>query len=465
MLALSVAYRTAEASTTLAPPLKSQVAELRKLAMIASQASRHGDAIRHLSHGLSLMRGVAWTPAVELAASVVLRADRCVWEPAQRVRLRLEPRFEPSGDVKALRASARLHAPGSARYIELDQWANAGPRWTAAITVPEIAPGPYRLELRFAGTGAPEPAITKSIPVLVKFGVRAHARSIRNRLARIAGTEGPAFWTAAYAPELFDKADRGDLDTTRIDFDKELEFAEEIVRGLESGSDPLLARTGDMRRAYRSEIDGTLQPYRLYVPRSYDRSRAYPLAVALHGMGGDENSLFDGYGDGALMREAERNGFLVVCPKGREPASMYRGPAERDVLDVLAQVRLAYRVDNARIYMLGHSMGGYGTWSIAMNHPAVFAAIAPVAGGGNPSQVGRIRHIPQLVIHGEADKTVPAAASRSMVEAAKRVGATVKYLEVPGGTHTDVFVPALPEMFSWFNTHRKGAAPLDGAAR
>ena len=72
---------------------------------------------------------------------------------------------------------------------------------------------------------------------------------------------------------------------------------------------------GDSRRAYRSAVDSTLQPYRPFIPESYDASKPTPLVVALHGMGGDENSLFDTYANGLLKREAGRAGFLVVCPR------------------------------------------------------------------------------------------------------------------------------------------------------
>ena len=61
---------------------------------------------------------------------------------------------------------------------------------------------------------------------------------------------------------------------------------------------------------------------------------------------------------------------------------MYRGTAEKDVLDVMADVQHAYRIDATRIYLMGHSMGAYGTWSIAMNHPDLFAALGPISGGG-----------------------------------------------------------------------------------
>src|SRR5207237_5700734 len=131
-----------------------------------------------------------------------------------------------------------------------------------------------------------------------------------------------------------------------------------------------------------SAVDQTLQPYRLFIPEAYTASKPNGLVIALHGMGGDENSMFDSYGGGALKREAERVGLLVACPKGRDSASMYRGSAEQDVMDVLAEVRRDYKIDSNRMYLMGHSMGAYGTWSAAMAHPELFAGLGPISGGG-----------------------------------------------------------------------------------
>ena len=103
--------------------------------------------------------------------------------------------------------------------------------------------------------------------------------------------------------------------------------ADAILTALDAGKDPFGGKHGDSHRAYRSAVDNTLQPYRLFVPEKYDAIQAHPAGGALHGMGGDENSMFDSYGNGLLKREAERLGFLVVCPKGRDTASMYRGLA------------------------------------------------------------------------------------------------------------------------------------------
>jgi predicted peptidase len=180
--------------------------------------------------------------------------------------------------------------------------------------------------------------------------------------------------------------------------------------------------------------------------------------VALHGMGGDENSIFEAYppgGPSVVKAQAEQRGYLVVCPKGRGIADMYLGKAEQDVLDVLAEMRRVYKVDAQRIYLTGHSMGGYGTWSLAQAHPALFAALAPISGGGNAAGMVKIAAIPQYVTHGDADKTVPVERSREMVAAAKAANTEVVYHEVPGGSHVSVATPAWPEIFAFFDAHSK----------
>ena len=127
----------------------------------------------------------------------------------------------------------------------------------------------------------------------------------------------------------------------------------------------------------------------------------------------------------------------------------------RDGLHIVDELRALLRTKGLKppYVLVGHSMGGFGSWSIAMNHPGIFAAIGPVAGGGNPAQMDRIRHIPQIVVHGDNDRTVDVSQSRNMVEAAKKLGVHVKYIEVPGGGHNEVFMPAMPQVFEFFAAH------------
>jgi acetyl esterase/lipase len=245
------------------------------------------------------------------------------------------------------------------------------------------------LSLKYAGSAEP---INKIAVVRIERGLASSFAAAKGRAAKVEAKLRAekkdsllsALRSAQYRIQLFEKASASEINFARINFSEELKEAVAALGDLEAGRDPFSARRGDFRKAYLSAGDNTLQPYRIFVPQGYDGSKPYPLVIALHGMGGDENSYFDQYLQGAFKVEAEKRGYIVACPKGREPASMYIGPAERDVMDVIDQIRRAYRIDEDRIYLTGHSMGGYGTWSVAMNHPTVFAALAPVAGGGKP---------------------------------------------------------------------------------
>ncbi len=69
-----------------------------------------------------------------------------------------------------------------------------------------------------------------------------------------------------------------------------------------------------------------------------------------------------------------------------------------------------------------------------------------------------MKALPQFVVHGDDDNTVNVSGSRNMVAALNKLNANVTYLEVPGGSHTDVVVPNLPQAFEFMAAQRKGAA-------
>jgi predicted peptidase len=126
-----------------------------------------------------------------------------------------------------------------------------------------------------------------------------------------------------------------------------------------------------------------------------------------------------------------------------------------------------YSIDDDRVYLMGHSMGGYGTWSIAVNHPDLFAAIGPISGGGTPFSRLRLKaiaRVPWIVVHGDNDPTVPVEESRKMVKAGRELGIEIKYIEVPGGNHGDVVVPAFKDIFDWFDAHKRQATSAAKAA-
>ena len=125
--------------------------------------------------------------------------------------------------------------------------------------------------------------------------------------------------SASFRIALVDLANAGDISFDKVDFAAEIKEASVILDALDSITDPFLTRRGDFKKAYRSRVDNSFQPYRIFVPSSYNSSKSSALIIALHGMGGDENSYFDAYAQGAFKIEAERRGYIVACPKGRKP--------------------------------------------------------------------------------------------------------------------------------------------------
>ncbi|MBT3375430.1 MAG: DUF4838 domain-containing protein [Lentisphaerae bacterium] len=161
----------------------------------------------------------------------------------------------------------------------------------------------------------------------------------------------------------------------------------------------------DLALSYRSEVDGTAQPYRVYLPSTYDGTKRLPLFIALHGTGGSQDTYFDtpNYGDGIYKREAEKRGIVAVCPHGRGTTE-YRGIGENDVLAVVEEVCKQFLIDPDRIICSGQSMGGTGTTYLCCRYPDVFAAGIPLASTyGHLALVENLRHVPMFYVQGAKD--------------------------------------------------------------
>ncbi|MGD0436143.1 MAG: prolyl oligopeptidase family serine peptidase [Bryobacteraceae bacterium] len=461
-LRTSVGYNTQKASLPLSDQQRQEADRLGQQAQQAAQAGKYGDAMRCYFQGIAIMHNLSWTPAYEFASSLHGQLDHAMVEPGKEVTLTLSPYYKSDRSPGTATASVFLvPSKGGAEDTGLVSGLKLDPAslpFTTRVTLPASLTGDYNLEVRLAADGDvpaadARSAFVKDLPLHVE-SLSDAAERLRGRLAK-SKKDSAALATAEYALALYERADKSEINPTRYNFREEFAAANTIIDAVDQGRDPFAGKRGDFRKAYRSGADHTLQPYRLLIPASYDPSKAWPLLVALHGMGGDENSMFDGYHE-ALKREAERVGFIVVCPKGRDTASMYRGTAEQDVVDVIALVERDYRVDSKRVYLMGHSMGGYGTWSVAMNHPELFAALGPISGGGDTSGLAKIRTIPEYVVHGDNDKTVSVLQSRRMVEAGKSLGINITYVEVPGGSHVSVAEPAFGAMLDFFAKQQQG---------
>jgi poly(3-hydroxybutyrate) depolymerase len=180
----------------------------------------------------------------------------------------------------------------------------------------------------------------------------------------------------------------GDPDASHLN--SEALLLAELLDAVAAGRDPYARRTGAMRRAYRSPLDGALQEYSVFVPPSYRGDRATPVVMGLHGLHGSAHRMLPiltGFYDKDEPRtHADRylppmpdTGAILVAPYGFGDAA-YRQQGEHDVMRVLDEVQRAYRTDPDRTYMTGLSMGGIGAAGVPFHHPDAFAAIAALCG-------------------------------------------------------------------------------------
>jgi poly(3-hydroxybutyrate) depolymerase len=273
-----------------------------------------------------------------------------------------------------------------------------------------------------------------------------------------------------YPADVVQRINRGAMEFGPFDIGREIGLAESIATSAKGGKDPFVGRVGDFERHYLLEGAAEIMPYRVYVPKSYNGSAAVPLVVALHGLGGTEDGWMDGYSR-RLPELSEKYGYIAVSPLGyrvdgfygfsygQDPASRRKQDlSEQDVMQVLARMRQHYKIDTSRIYLMGHSMGAIGTWFLGAKYPEIWAALGTIAGTGSAPSIARMRHIPQFVVHGDADPTVPVTGSRNMVAEMKKQSVDHVYVEVPGGNHTDIAVPNLAPMFEFFNAKRRTVA-------
>ncbi len=474
-------YNTAKAQTNPQGELKAKLADIDKAIAEATRQGRTGEVRRLLAQGQTLLSGREWTDELDFSNSLVLRAEEVILDSKRPGTVRLEqiyePRLHPAG---ALTARVFLHRP-----LRTSLGFQPGEKVRDLTTQSEISRDlldePCRIELDWAGVedgpyvvkaellDRDKPLGTAFLSVELRSGLTERMRAIEDGMKKIRGFDDLRA-EVIFPLERIRTVNRGQMEIGSLRVAEELAAAEAVLASLQAGKDPFAGRTGDMERHYLLEGAGEIMPYRVYVPTKYDGRTPHSLIIALHGLGATEDSFFDSYGK-TLPKLAESHGYIVAAPLGYRVDGFYGvsvpgmaggGSAQRklelsekDVLNVLALMRKNYAVDASRIYLMGHSMGAMGTWHLGAKYPDIWAALAPFSGYGNPAAVVAMKHIPEFVVHGDADLTLPAAFSRAMVAELKKQGVEHRYVEVAGGNHVNVVEPNLAGAIEFFNIHRK----------
>ncbi|TFH74704.1 hypothetical protein E3V39_00600 [Gammaproteobacteria bacterium LSUCC0112] len=201
-------------------------------------------------------------------------------------------------------------------------------------------------------------------------------------------------------------------------------------------------------RSYVFAPTGETLPYAVFVPSSYRAGTPTPLLVSLHGLGRTYDWLM---GYEGFLDYAEEYGFIVVTPLGYIRRGWYGSRpteieqiasySEQDVMNVIGLMRDEFSVDASRLFLWGHSMGGAGTYQIAVNNPTMFAALAVAAPAPradlSPTVLQAVRDTPMLVLQGTDDELVPVEQTRLWVAGMRGIGMQHLYIELEGADHTN----------------------------
>jgi predicted peptidase len=256
-------------------------------------------------------------------------------------------------------------------------------------------------------------------------------------------------------------------------------------------------------------------PYALFVSSKVRKDKKAPMIVSLHGLGGTHTTMMRPN----AIELAEAGGYILLAPMGYNPRGWYGIPAgarrggappaaapsgavppaaapaapatsgapaanapapqgrrgggalngandppnvrelsEKETLQVIDLVRREFRVDEDRTYLMGHSMGGAGTFYLAMKYPerwAAIAAIAPAAFGLDPQGLSKIPKMPVMIVHGDQDTAVPVTLARRWADVIRSLKMQFQYIEVPGGDHGTVITSHQTDIFAFFARHSR----------
>jgi len=244
----------------------------------------------------------------------------------------------------------------------------------------------------------------------------------------------------------------------------------------------------------------------VFVSSKVSKDKKAPLIVALHGLGGDQNTMVrETY---RAVELAEDGGYILVAPIGYNSRGWYGIPrgekksfrkappkpknqtgevqpdskaapkpksslfsnandppnlrelSEKDVMNVLDMMRKEFNIDERRTYLMGHSMGGAGALYLGVKYPETWAAIAPIAPaafGLDPNSLEKVRDMPVIIVQGDEDTAVPVANTRQWADKLKELNMTHQYLEIAGGDHMNVIAGGMPDIFKFFGSHSKPA--------
>ena len=188
-------------------------------------------------------------------------------------------------------------------------------------------------------------------------------------------------------------------------------------------------------------------------PRGYKEGEKYPVLIFLHGAGtrGDDLDMVKTNCFFSITDEIENFPFITIAPQCS--AKTWFDVFER-LKRVVSHVCNEAYTDKKRVYVMGSSLGGYGTWQLSISMAEVIAAAVPICGGGVAAMVGDMINVPVWAFHGELDKCVMLEEAKIMVNALNECGGNAKLTALEGVGHSAWdYVYGNAAVYEWLLSH------------
>ncbi|MFT7583890.1 MAG: putative peptidase [Cellvibrionaceae bacterium] len=209
--------------------------------------------------------------------------------------------------------------------------------------------------------------------------------------------------------------------------------------------------------------------YLLHLPPDIQAEEKRPFILFLHGAGerGDDLDLVRLHGIPKVIDNDPNFPFIAVSPQC--PALTTWSVLVDALKGLVDEIVANYPVDTDRIYLTGLSMGGYGSWNLAATFPDLFAAVAPVCGGGSwffgfPDRVVALKETPIWAFHGAQDNVVPLSETSVLVDTLHQARGTapIRFTIYPDLNHDSWTITYdNPELYSWFLKQKKQKSSAD----
>lgn len=218
---------------------------------------------------------------------------------------------------------------------------------------------------------------------------------------------------------------------------------------------------GTQKCGFQASSDDIIRPCLVHVPEDSTPEHPLPLLIALCPSDVDnEMNGLDIYLRYGLEDHLDGGSFILMCLKGR-PETGWNGLAIQDALDALAVAKTCLPVDADRVYLFGAGSGGNGAFSLGLQYPHLFAAMAVAESIGPTDLAGNALNLPLYIVHGvwRGSDFIELRNFRKMVKLFSSYGCTVKHKEHPDITWREFLLDEWEPMFQWLLQHRRAAYP------